>query len=175
MSEMSEVPRTSEVPTIGVDLGSFYDRIVSITETNAYKSVLIKHTDELYNRLTEGYQDNIKISAENGFSKSIIALFNVRAIYRGKVTVLSMLFPTEKFLRKCKKYNIDPVLERIKKNLQPFEVRYEIMNEHDVAKKHVGAIIVQWKLPVDSDSSDDMVDVPENAGDAGDAGDADHV
>lgn len=135
------------------DERSFYDKIVGITEETAYKSVLIKHTDELYNALTHEYKENIKISAKNGYSHAIISLFNIHAPYRGKITVHDMLFPTDKFLRKCRKYNVDPILERIKKNLSPFEVKYEVMNSDSIIEDRIAAIIVYWKLPKDSDES----------------------
>lgn len=146
-------------------MDSFYEKIVSITENTAYRSVLIRHNDELYNMLTQGHEENIKIAAQGGYFKSIIALFNTNTIYRGKITILDMLFPTEKFMRKCRKYEVNPVLERIKSNLHPFEVKYEVLNDHDKKKNHVAAIIVQWKIPKDADSDDsddsDTVDAVE--------------
>ena len=154
-------------------MNSFYEKIVGITENTAYRSVLIKHNDELYNMLTNGYEENIKISAQNGYSKSIIALFNVNTIYRGKISILDMLFPTEKFVRKCRKYGVEPVLERIKVSLQPFEVKYEVLNDYDKKKNHVAAIIVHWKIPKDSDSDEsaDPVD-PGNQQESDDSEDS---
>lgn len=139
----------------------FYEKIVGITENTAYRSVLIRHNDELYNMLTQGYEENIKIAAQSGYFKSIIALFNTNTIYRGKITILDMLFPTEKFMRKCRKYEVNPVLERVKINLHPFEVKYEVLNVHDKKKNHVAAIIVHWKIPNGSDSDSDSDDTSE--------------
>ena len=53
------------------NLSSFYEKIVGITENTAYRSVLIKHTDELYNLLTTEYMKNIEISAKNGYSNPL--------------------------------------------------------------------------------------------------------
>lgn len=135
---------------------SFYDDIVRETENTKYKLVLIRNTDDLYNILMDNWQKNIKLAASNGYSWAVLALFHVDAIYRGKIKIVDMLFPSNKFLQKCGKYNVIPIMDRIKQTADPFHIEYQIINELDDEDLHVAAITARWKSSRDdSDSSDD--------------------
>jgi hypothetical protein len=101
------------------------------------------------------YEENITIAAKSGYSKSVIAMFNINAIYRGKTTIVDMLFPSDKFIKKCKKYGVQPVLDRMKSSLLPFRLEYEIANDHDSDSDKVAIIVVYWKIPKDSESESD--------------------
>ena len=140
--------------TPGDDNHSFYNNIVRTTEVTAYQSILIKNTDELYNTLIQDWKKNIQLAAENGYSWAVLALFHVDTIFRGKVRVVDMLFPSEKFLRKCRKYNVIPIMDRIKNTADPFEVEYQIINDQDDESLHVAAITAEWKIPQDSSSDE---------------------
>ena len=132
-------------------MDEFYKNIVSLTEETAEKSVLTKHTNELFAILTNGYTENIRIAASHGHSTAYLSLFNVHSVYRGNALIIDLLFPPEKVVKKCVKYGITPVFDRIKEMLVPFEVEYAILNADDDEKSHIACICAKWKIPQSED------------------------
>lgn len=110
---------------------NFFQKIQQITSQNittdydrqcAEKQLLTKHVENMFEWLTDHYQENIKQAAMRGDKQAVIGIYNKQTVYEN-IFIHKLLFPDNHLQNKINNYSITPLLDKLQEFFDPFHIQ----------------------------------------------------
>lgn len=107
----------------------FYNLIVNITKTSGYQNLLIKDSQLVFDTIMKDYRNNIQLAASQGRNEAYICIYEIGAKIGGIVPIDSFVRMTNpKLIEKFEEFKLEPVVERIKKKINPFRLEIKLID-----------------------------------------------
>jgi hypothetical protein len=111
------------------DEKEFFNDIVNLTEYCTGAGIIKKDSDKIVEVILKNWKDNVRIAASRGLTKAYICIYESEARYDGIIPIDTFVRMTDEFRSKLESYKIDPVMERIKKKVRPFNVDVIVLDQ----------------------------------------------
>lgn len=95
---------------------------ISNSENIKENQLILKHINMVMELFTESYDELIKYYASKYYKYCIIGFINTDYLYNNIINIEKLLYPTNLLLEKHKKYNINPLIERLINFFKPFKI-----------------------------------------------------
>lgn len=106
----------------------FYTTIVNITKTSGYLNILTKDSQTVYDVIMKDYKNNIKIAASEGRTEAYLCIYEASAKIKGLISIDAYVrMNNPKVVEKFEEFKLEPVIERIKKKINPFKVEIRLL------------------------------------------------
>jgi hypothetical protein len=110
--------------------------------------LLERHIVELFDIITDAFEDNVSAAADRGACVAIICIYHINSKHRGIIPIHDMLMPHEHLSNKLRDHNITPLLERLQIKFNPFKICCKSLA--DAVSLDIGdatrCIVVTWDI-----------------------------
>lgn len=110
----------------------FYNFIVGITKYSNCENLLRKDSQSIFEVITKDYKKNIHLAASRGLNKAYICIYEISARYKGLIPIDAFIRPNELMKEKLETFNIESVVDKLKKKLYPFNIEIKNINESEL-------------------------------------------
>lgn len=111
------------------DNSIFYKYIVGLTKVSSCQNILIRDVQTIYELISSGYKKNIQNAASRGLTYAYLCMYEIGAKYKNHIPIDAHIRPNEQMKLKLLEYNIDSVIDKLKKTLSPFDVEIKLIDE----------------------------------------------
>lgn len=123
----------------------FYNHVVALSRRRNDPELLRKATDEVFNRIIDGHERNIEIAAINARTSAYLFAYAPDAEYRSNIRLHDIIHPSETALQIYSENKIEPVVDRLKATLAPFEVHFSTVTDDSIGVT-LHTISVSWSV-----------------------------
>ena len=129
----------------------FYNFIVELTKYSTTGNLLKMDSDVILNVILKDYRKNLQVAASKGFNKAYICIYEIGAKYKNIIPIDEYIRPSDSMKEKFEKFKIEPVVDRVKKALAPFNVEVKSLDEVDLIPNQFNSEEI---IRIDSDNNE---------------------
>lgn len=137
------------------DNEKFFQYITELSDYSTDVKIINKDADIISDLITRDYKYNIQLAASCGLKQAYICIYEIAAKYKKMIPIDDFIRPRGNLQQKFEKYNIIPVMERIRQKLHPFKVEvkddlietFNLQENSDpliLSPKKLIGILVSW-------------------------------
>ena len=120
----------------------FYKYIVGVSKYTNCENVLKRDSQIIYESVIKDYRKNIQLSALKGNRKAYLCIYESSTRLYDIIPIDNFIRMTELMKEKFQEFKMEPIIDKLKKKLSPFNV--EILTENIKDDIEIISIIVSW-------------------------------